>query len=36
MGKNKPKKINQAQNRYLDFLIDPSFQGINNFLFYPL
>ena len=21
--------INQAQNRYLDFLIDPSFQGVN-------
>ena len=23
------KKTNQAQNRYLDFLIDPSFQGVN-------
>ena len=24
-----PKPINQAQNRCLDFVIDPSFQGIN-------
>ena len=24
-----PKTTNQAQNRYLDFLIDPSFQGLN-------
>ena len=24
-----PKTENQAQNRYLDFLIDPSFQGLN-------
>ena len=23
------KKANQAQNRYLDFLIDPGFQGVN-------
>ena len=23
------KTTNQAQNRYLDFLIDPSFQGVN-------
>ena len=23
------KKINQVQNRYLNFLIDPSFQGVN-------
>ena len=24
-----PKTTNQAQNRCLDFLIDPSFQGVN-------
>ena len=24
-----PKTTNQARNRYLDFLIDPSFQGVN-------
>ena len=24
-----PKTTNQAQNRYLDYLIDPSFQGVN-------
>ena len=24
-----PKTTNQAQNRYLDVLIDPSFQGVN-------
>ena len=24
-----PKRINQARNRYLDFLINPSFQGVN-------
>ena len=24
-----PKAINQAQNRYLDFLIDPNFLGVN-------
>ena len=23
------KTINQAQNRYLDYLVDPSFQGVN-------
>ena len=27
--KYQSKKINQAQNRYLDFLIDPSFQVVN-------
>ena len=26
-----PKTTNQGQNRYLDFLIDPSFQGVNRF-----
>ena len=25
------KKANQAQNRYLDFLIEPGFQGVNKF-----
>ena len=25
----KTKKTNQVQNRYLDFLIDPNFQGVN-------
>ena len=24
-----PKTTNQARNRYLDYLIDPSFQGVN-------
>ena len=24
-----PKTTNQARNRYLDFIIDPSFQGVN-------
>ena len=24
-----PKTTNQVRNRYLDFLIDPSFQGVN-------
>ena len=24
-----PKTVNQAQNRYFDFLIDPSSQGVN-------
>ena len=28
-NKYKPKKVNQAQNRYLDFLINPNFQGVN-------
>ena len=27
--KYQSKKTNQAQNRYLDFLIHPSFQGVN-------
>ena len=26
------KTTNQARNRYLDFLIDPSFQGVNRLL----
>ena len=26
-----PKTTNQGQNKYLDFLIDPSFQGVNRF-----
>ena len=26
-----PKTANQARNSYLDFLIDPSFQGLNRF-----
>ena len=25
-----PKTVSQEQNRYLDFLIDPSFQGVNS------
>ena len=28
-NKYHPKKSNQAQNRYLNVLIDPSFQGVN-------
>ena len=28
-NKYQSKKANQAQNRYLDFLIDPSFQEVN-------
>ena len=28
-----PKAENQAQNRYLDFLIDPNFQGVNRLFF---
>ena len=29
------KTTNQAQNRYLDFLIDPSFQGVNRLIVSP-
>ena len=29
LNKYQSKKTNQAQNRYLEFLIDPSFQGVN-------
>ena len=29
MEKVLPKTTNQARKRYLDFLIDPSFQGVN-------
>ena len=29
LNKYLPKTTNQAQNRYLDFLIDPSFEGVN-------
>ena len=28
-NKYQSKKINKAQNKYLDILIDPSFQGVN-------
>ena len=28
-NKHLPKTIDQAQNRYLGFLIDPNFQGVN-------
>ena len=28
-NKYNSKKTNQAQNRYLDFLIDPDFRGVN-------
>ena len=30
-----PKTTNQARNRYLDFLIDPSFQGVNKLFVLP-
>ena len=30
------KTIDQAQNRHLDFLIDPSFQGVNRLFVLPL
>ena len=29
------KTTNQARSRYLDYLIDPSFQGVNNYLIDP-
>ena len=28
-NKNQSKLTEQAQNRYLDYLVDPSFQGVN-------
>ena len=31
-NKHNSRKTNQAQNRYLDFLIDPSFQVVNRLL----
>ena len=31
-NKYQSKKANQSQNRYLQFLIDPSFQGVNRLL----
>ena len=30
-----PKTTNQVQNRYLDFLIDPSFQEVNSLFVLP-
>ena len=33
-NKYQSKGTQEAQNRYLDFLIDPSFQGVNRY--YPL
>ena len=30
-----PKTTSQAQNRYLDFLVDPSFQGVNRLFVLP-
>ena len=33
LNKYLAKATNQAQNRYLDYLIDPSFQGLNRLLF---
>ena len=29
LNKYLPKTTNQARNRYLDFVIDPSFEGVN-------
>ena len=31
-----PKLSPERQNQYLDFLIDPSFQGVNRLFFYRL
>ena len=36
MDKYETKVSTEGQNHYLDFLIDPSFQGVNNVLFYSL
>ena len=33
LNKYLARATNQAQNRYLDYLIDPSFQGLNRLLF---
>ena len=33
LNKYLAKATNQAQNRYLDYLIDPTFQGLNRLLF---
>ena len=35
-NKYQPKVLPERRNQYLDFLIDPSFQGVNRLLFYCL
>ena len=35
-NKYQTKVSRKGQNQYLEFLIDPSFQGVNRFLFYRL